>query len=131
MITGWKGGHAVSLALQEENLGLEVTAISRYVNWWKEDYIEYYNYDAYMKNWALPFIFSTAEEIDYLFSLINDTLPPCFNHDTYRKYLGQAIRKVMPAIEQEKPEMLKKLRRMGLPFAELIAEVTKLSKPVS
>jgi hypothetical protein len=37
----------------------------------------------------------------------------------------------MPTIEQEKPEVLQKLRRMGAPFADIIAEVTKLSKPVS
>ncbi len=131
MISGWKAGHAISLALQEENLQLEATAISRYVDWWQQDYINYYNYDDYMKNWALPFIFSTAEEIDYLFDLIKDPLPPCFNHHTYRKYLGQAIRKVMPTIEKDNPEMLRKLRSMGQPFADLIAEVTKISKPVS
>jgi hypothetical protein len=44
--------------------------------------------------------------------------------------MGQAIRKVMPTIEREKPELLQKLRSMGSPFAELIIEVTKLSKPV-
>jgi digeranylgeranylglycerophospholipid reductase len=131
MICGWKAGHAISLALQEENLGLEVTSISRYVNWWKEDYISYYDYDAYMKNWALPLIFNTAEEIDYLFSLIKEPLPSCFNHHTYRKYLGQAIRNIMPTMKREKPEMLQKLRRMGAPCAELIAEVTKLSTPVA
>jgi len=130
MICGWKAGHAVSLALQEENLGLEVTAISRYGSWWKEDYIDYYNYDAYMKTWALPFILSTAEEMDYLFSLIKEPLPPCFNPHSYRKRMGQAIRKVMPTIEREKPELLQKLRSMGLPFADLIAEVTNISKPV-
>jgi flavin-dependent dehydrogenase len=131
MISGWKAGHAISLALQEENLGLEATAISGYIDWWQEDYINYYNYDDYMKNWALPFIFGTAEEIDYLFDLIKEPLPPCFNHHTYRKYLGKAIRKVMPTMEQERPEMLRKLHSMGQPFAELIAEVTGISKPVS
>jgi hypothetical protein len=83
-----------------------------------------------MKTWALPFILSTAEEMDYLFSLIKEPLPPCFNPHSYRKRMGQAIRKVMPTIEQEKPELLQKLRSMGSPFAELIIEVTKLSKPV-
>jgi hypothetical protein len=83
-----------------------------------------------MKTWALPFILSTAEEMDYLFSLIKEPLPPCFNPLSYRKRMGQAIRKVMPTIEREKPELLQKLRSMGSPFAELIIEVTKLSKPV-
>ena len=37
----------------------------------------------------------------------------------------------MPTMEREKPEILQKLRGMGLPFTKLMAEVTKLSKPVA
>ena len=36
MVSGWKAGQAISTAVQEENLGLEVTGISQYTNWWKE-----------------------------------------------------------------------------------------------
>ena len=131
MISGWKAGHAISLALHEENLGLEVTAISQYINWWEEEYINYYSPDAYMKVWSLPFVLSEPEVIDYLFSLIKEPMPPCFNPYTSGKHLGRAIRKVMPTIQQEKPELLQKLGKMGSPFTEIIAEVTKLSKPVS
>ena len=131
MISGWKAGHAISLALQEEKLGLEVTAISQYVNWWKEDYVNYYSSDAYMKVWSLPFVLSEPEVMDYLFSLIKEPMPPCFNPYTSGKHLGRAIRKVMPTIEQEKPELLQKLKKMGAPFTEIIADVTKLSKPIN
>ena len=130
IICGWKAGHAASLALQEENLGLEVTATSQYINWWQEDYINYYSWDAYMKTWSLPFVLTEPEEIDYLFSLIKEPMPPCFNPYTARKHVGKAIRKVMPIIEKEKPELFQKLGKMGLPFAETIADVTKQSKPV-
>jgi len=37
----------------------------------------------------------------------------------------------MPTIEQEKPELLQKLAKMGAPFTEIIADVTKLSKPIN
>ena len=131
MISGWKAGHTVSTALQEENLGLEITGISRYVDWWKEEYINYYSPDAYMSNWALPFILTEPEEIDYLLGLIKEPMPPCFNPYTMGGHLGQAMGKVMPTIQQERPELLQKLGRMGLPFTEIIAEITKLSKPVS
>jgi len=130
MISGWKAGHAVSLALQEENLGLEVTAISNFAKWWQEAYVNYYSADVYMKNWALPFILTEPEEIDYLFSLIKEPMPPCFNPYTMGDHLGQAMGGVMPTIQQEKPEMLQKLGKMGLSFTEIIPEVTKLSKPV-
>jgi hypothetical protein len=130
MISGWKAGHTVSTALREENLGLEITGISRYVDWWKEEYINYYSPDAYMSNWALPFILTEPEEIDYLLGLIKEPMPPCFNPYTMGGHLGQAMGKVIPTIQQERPELLQKLGRMGLPFTEIIAEVTKLSKPV-
>ena len=130
MISGWKAGHSISLALQEENLGLKVTAISKYINWWQEAYINYYGSDAYMKNWAIPFIFSEPEEVDYLFSLITEPVRPCFNPYTMSKVLGRALRKVMPVIKQNRPELIPKLvGKMALPFSEIIADVTRISKP--
>jgi hypothetical protein len=44
--------------------------------------------------------------------------------------MGTAMAKVMPIIQQERPEILQKLARMGLPPTEIYAEVAKLSKPV-
>jgi digeranylgeranylglycerophospholipid reductase len=130
MICGWKAGHAASVALQEENLGLEVTAPSQYINWWKKDYIEYYSQDAYMKTWGLPYVLSKPEEIDYLFSLIKEPMPACFNPYTMQDHLGEALHKVMPIIQQDRPEMVQKLERMNLSFNEICAEVTEISKPV-
>jgi hypothetical protein len=36
----------------------------------------------------------------------------------------------MPTIQKERPELLPKLARMGLPCTEIYAEITKISKPV-
>jgi flavin-dependent dehydrogenase len=130
MISGWKAGHSVSVALQEENLGLEITALDEFANWWKEAYINYYNPNTYMKTWAFPFILTKPEEIDYLLSLIKEPLPPCFNPYTMGKYMREATEKVMPVIQRERPEIARKLERGNLPVTELLAEVTKLSKPV-
>ena len=131
MICGWKAGHTVALALQEENLGLEVTATAQFANWWKEAYANYYSPDVYMKNWALPFILTEPEEVDYLFSLIKEPMPPCFNPYTMGDHLGQAMGKVMPTIQKERPEIAQKLERMSLPCTEIIADVTRISKPIS
>ena len=130
MICGWKAGHAVSLALQEENLGLEVTALSQYDDWWREDYYDCYNHDAYMKTWSLPFLLNTDEDIDYLFSLVKEPIPPCFHPYSYRKHFGKVIKQIMPTIERDRPDVAAKFRMMGKSFAELIADVTKISKPV-
>ncbi len=129
IISGWKAGQAASVALQEENLGLEVTATSKYIDWWKEAYVNYYSWEAYMKTWSLPFALGEPEVIDYLFGLM-EPIAACFNPYTSRRHVGKAIRKVMPTIEKDRPEVLQKLGKMGLPFTEIIADVTKMSKPV-
>ncbi len=127
MICGWKAGHAVSVALQEENLGLEVTATTQFTNWWKESYVNYYSHETYMKGYTLPFILN-EEEIDYLFSLIKEPVRACFN--PYTSPLREHFQRVMPIIQRERPEVAQKLQRGSLPFTEIMAEVTKLSKPV-
>jgi digeranylgeranylglycerophospholipid reductase len=129
MICGWKAGNAVSTALQEENLGLEVTAIVQYGNWWQEAYVNYYSSDVYMKIFGLPLILG-PDEIDYLFSLIKEPLPACFNPYTLQDHIGHALGKVMPTIEQERPNIFQKLQRMSLPATELYADITRTSKPI-
>ncbi|MEE8618949.1 MAG: hypothetical protein V3S84_02350, partial [Dehalococcoidales bacterium] len=121
-------------ALQEENLGLEVTAISRYLNRWQEEHLKYTSHDGMMKNWVLPFVLN-AEDIDYLWSLIKGTMPvppgTPYNGVAWTSGgFGKDIEKVMPTIQKERPELLPKLKRMSLPSTEIYAEITKISKPV-
>ena len=136
MIWGWQAGHAISNALQEENLGLEVTAISRYINRWQEEHIKYTSHDGMMKNWALPYILTEPEEIDYLWSFVKEPIPTALGNPYDGVAwegggLGEPVEKAMPIIQKERPEMLQKLARMGLPSTEIYAEITKISKPVS
>ncbi len=128
LINGWKAGHAASVAVQEENLGLEVTATTRFANWWKESYVNYYSHEAYLKGFALPIILDEPEDIDYLFSLIKEIVRPCFN--PYTSPLKEQFQKIMPIIQRERPEVARKLERGSLPLTELLAEVTKRSKPI-
>ena len=83
-----------------------------------------------MKTWCLPYILTKPEDIDYQFSLIKETLPACFNPYTMQHHMGKALRKMIPTIQKERPELLQKLKRMGSPFTEICAEVTKSSKPI-
>jgi flavin-dependent dehydrogenase len=130
MISGWKAGQAVTTAVQEENLGLEITGISQYLNWWIKTYINYYNHEDYMRGMALPYLLSTNEEIDYLFGYIKETLPACWNPYTGSKAMAQGMAKVIPIIQKERPEILQKLQKRELPISQVLAEVTKISKPV-
>jgi digeranylgeranylglycerophospholipid reductase len=130
IISGWKAGHGVSLALQEERFGLEVTAIRGYADWWKKDYADCYSSDGYMKVWALPFILTDPSDMDYLFSLVKEPLPASFNPFNMAKNMGRAMRKVLPIAQKEKPDLMQKMDKMRLPFPEIIADVTRFSKPV-
>ena len=131
MVSGWKAGQAISTAVQEENLGLEVTGIAQYTNWWKQAYINYYDQELYLKGaFSTPYIFTAAEDVNYVYSLINETLPACWHPYTPGVFVARAIRKVIPIIQQERPDILQKLKRGGLPLTEIYGEVTKISKPV-
>ena len=129
MVSGWKAGQAISTAVQEENLGLEVTSISQYINWWKDTYINYYNHEVYMKGMARSYMLGTEEATNYFFGLINETLPAIWN--PYSSPTGKIMKRILPILQRERPDILQKLQRSALPFAEIIAEITKISKPVS
>ena len=129
MVSGWKAGQSVSTAVQEENLGLEVTGITQYINWWKDTYINYYNHEIYMKGMARSYMLGTEEATNYFFGLINETLPAVWN--PYSSPTGEIMKRILPIIQQERPDILQKLQKASLPFAEIIADITKISKPVS
>ena len=128
MISGWKAGQAISTAVQEENLGLEVTAISLYDNWWKEIYVNHYDHDP-RRMFALLYALTKEEEIDYVLGLIKDTLPASWNPGTIGRAMGEAMGKAIPIIQQERPETFQKLQRASM-LDEIFAELTKISKPV-
>ncbi len=131
MLSGWKAGQAISTAVQEENLGLEVTGISQYANWWKEAYVNYYDQETYIKAFSHCLILTTEEEVNYVYGLIKETMPAAWHPFTLGVNLRKVMAKVMPTIQQERPDILQKLKRGGLPPTEIYAEVAKLTKPAS
>jgi flavin-dependent dehydrogenase len=131
MLSGWKAGQAISTAVQEGNLGLEITGISQYVNWWKEAYINAYNHEDVIKGFALPYILTNEEEINYFYSLIKETLPAVWSPEGASRAMRPVLAKAMPIIERERPDIFQKLQRRGLPATQVLAELTKISKPVS
>jgi len=130
MLCGWKAGQAISTAVQEANLRLEITGISRYVNWWKEAYINRYDHGDLIKDFAMPYILTTEEEMNYLYSFIKETLAAGWAPDGAGASMGPVLAKAMPIIEQERPDIFQKLQRRRLPVTEIYAELTKISKPV-
>jgi len=131
MVSGWRAGQAATIAIQEENLGLEITGITQYLDWWNKTYINYYNHEDYMRGMTLPYLLTSNEEIDYVYGLINETVAACWNPYTGSKAVAPAMAKALPIIQKERPDIVQRLMRKELPVAELLAEVTKVSKPVS
>ena len=131
MISGWRAGQAATTAIQEENLGLEITGPSQYLDWWNKAYINYYSHEDYMRGMALPYLLTSNEEIDYVYGLITEPVAACWNPYTGSKASAPAMAKALPIIQKERPEIIEKLQKKGLPVAQLLAEVTKISKPVS
>jgi len=130
MISGWKAGQAISNAVQEENLGLEIKGVSRYVNWWKEAYVNYYDTEFYIKAFSTPYILTSEEEVNYVNGLIKETLPACWHPFTLGVILGNATAKVIHIIQRERPDIFQKMQRRSLPATQIYAEVAKISKPV-
>jgi flavin-dependent dehydrogenase len=128
IISGWKAGHAASVAVQEENLGLEVTAPTKFAEWWKQAYAKYYNPEIYMKGFALPIILTDPADIDYIFSLIKESVRPGFN--PYSSALAEQLQKIMPIMQKERPDIVKKMQMGGLPFTQIVAELAKNDKPI-
>jgi flavin-dependent dehydrogenase len=128
MLSGWKAGQAVSTAVLENKIGMESSGVNQYLSWWKKTYIDFYSYDAFMKGNCFPYILTNGDEYEYVFGLLRETLPATWN--PYSSPTAEAMRRVMPVIQQERPEVLAKLLRRKLPATELLADITKISKPV-
>jgi len=130
MISGWKAGNAIATALKEERVGLKSQAISDYIKWWKATYVEGYRHEDYLMNFAMPYVIDTEEDLNYIFSLIKNPLPPCWNPYAAIGHIGQLIQSLIPTIQKEKPSIMPKLARMSKPMTEIIESTTKVCKPL-
>ena len=130
LVSGWKAGQAISTAVQEENLGLEVTAISRYIDWWKEVYIKDCPHELYMTGMSMAYILPTAEDINYVYSHITEPGGACWNPYTASNSLRDSMAKAVAITQKERPDIYQKLQRKSLHPKELLAEITRISKPV-
>jgi flavin-dependent dehydrogenase len=130
LISGWKAGQALSTAVQEEKLGIKLNGVSQYTNWWKETYIEPGCPEMYMTGMCTPYILSTAEDMNYVYGLINEPVPACWNPYTAANAIRQSMAKAIAIAQKERPDIAQKLERRRLPAKELLTEITKISKPV-
>ena len=127
LMCGWKAAHAVTLALLEKKINKE--GVSSYLTWWKRSYCDNYNYTDYLKNYLMCNVF-TNEEINYLFSLIQETMPATLDAYKTNQLMGAQLMKVMPRIAAEKPNLVPKIQRFAsAPLEELFSEMINAGYP--
>lgn len=129
MISGWKAGQAISTAVRENCLDLHVNGVNEYIKWWHDAYINYYNYEHYMKGMTLPYILRTPEELEAVYGLIDITLAPCWNPYTGAKAMMAGMNRALEKLKITRPDLIEKLKRKEAPAKELLAEMTAISKP--
>jgi len=129
MICGWRAGLAAAAAVREEAAGIAPQALAGYGRWWKTTYIDKCPHDAYLMNFALPYVLDTEEDLNFLFSLIQEPLAPCWNPYAAIGHIGGLMQRLAPEIQARRPELLQKLGRMQLPMTEVLARATKACNP--
>jgi flavin-dependent dehydrogenase len=105
-MSGWKAGTAVVEAMLENQHSEE--GVRSYLDWWQRYHISSLDHNVFLKNLYMP-ILCDDKEIDYIFSKISDTLPTVLDPYEVPDNMGKAMTKAIPAIQMEKPELLKKL----------------------
>jgi len=129
MICGWRAGLTAAAAVREEAVGIAPRAFAGYEQWWKTTYLEKCPHDAYLMNFALPYVLDTEEDLNFLFSLIQEPLAPCWNPYAAIGLIGGLMQKLAPEIQASQPGLLHKLGRMQLPMTEVLARATKACDP--
>lgn len=119
VICGWKAANAVTLALTEGKISRE--GVSLYLDWWREELINKYDYKDMVSNAVLPYIL-TPDEIDFIFSLIKKPLPSIFDPYETPKLVDSALAEVMPIIDRKRPAILQKLINSESLSPEIILE---------
>lgn len=122
-MSGFKAGTAVVEAMLEKQYN--AAGVQAYLDWWKTYHIDALDYRVFLKNLYMP-VLCNDEEIDYIFSKMNDTLQTVLDPYDVPETLGQGLAKVIPQIQQERPELIKKMAG----FNDLPAEVV-LKKTIS
>ncbi len=103
---GARAGRAIVEAMLEGKYNAE--GVKSYLEWWKTDHIDKLDHNVFLKNLYMP-ILCRDEEIDYIFKNITETLKTVLDPYEVPENLGKALIKIIPRIQAERPELLKKM----------------------
>jgi len=105
---GWKAANAIALAFIEDKFDQET--FMDYLQWWNENFykpfghIEFgeFNFSKYL----------AADDMDYLVSLVTEPLPATLDFFQLFAEIKDAYRDLIPRIQEERPDIFKKLIAM-------------------
>jgi flavin-dependent dehydrogenase len=117
IISGWKAANAITCALVEGNISRE--GVSDYLNWWRDEVINKYDYRDMIRNVVMPYCLS-PDDIDFLLSKIKRTLTGILDPYETPKLVGEAMAEIMPVVSAERPDIFKKLQTMRTTPLEVI-----------
>ena len=105
LMMGWKAGNAVTLAIKQNQINKE--GVSDYINWYAKDLIGRYGTGG---GSGLDFNdYFTAEDMDYLASIIEKPLRATLDFYTVYRGIGKAYLDQFPRIQDERPDIMEKL----------------------
>ena len=127
IMCGWKAANAVAVALRDNKLDRD--GIAGYLEWWNKSFPEFHDYKDFFGQVVMMDQF-TKEDVNYLFNIIQDSLPFTLNPYKMAQRWGEFFFKLMPTIQAERPELVTKLQKMkSRPLEEVLALLSKASFP--
>jgi flavin-dependent dehydrogenase len=125
IMCGWKAANAVTLALLDSKPNKE--GISSYLEWWEKKFYEPYADEEFKPIHLEDFL--SAEDIDYLVTLIKEPFPATMNFYKMLHTIGNTYGELFPVIQEEKPAVMDKLMSMVNQMDEIEEKARKAAFP--
>jgi flavin-dependent dehydrogenase len=127
ILCGWNAANAVTYALAEGKPNRE--GIASYLDWWDRSLFGHHDYRDYLRPFTMT-AYMSKEEIDYIFSLFKDPLPPCLHAFTGGQLLGSEIMNRLPVIAEERPDLADKIMKFATsPIEDALADGMRAGFP--
>lgn len=126
IMCGWKAAHAVTVALRDNNPSRE--GVAPYLTWWRNSFLRY-DYRGYLRSLAMLYVLN-AEDIAYVYGLIEKPLPCTLNPHKLQELMNAAIAERMERIQRQRPDILTKFQQIAAaPLEELLKPLRCLPRP--
>lgn len=110
IMPGWSAANAVTEALIKKQINKE--GISNYLKWWDTYLFQPYGKRLAAGGSAEIKDYLSADDIDYLGSLVPEPQPPTMNFFMIMKTIGRAFGGQLERLSEERPDIMQKLMAM-------------------